>query len=794
MKKLLLSVLCLTLSLSALFLVSGCGNAKPKPENKLSFKTLSVGKKNTDGNVSVYGKVPNAQKTYSFIDEIKTEDAARFVVSTDVYGMHTVVTKTIPLTEGDNKIFVIELNGEDVKSIYEVTIRRRPMYSVVFDTNGGTILDSRQIEEGTVITAPETTKAGYTFIEWDYDFTQPITQNTTIKATWSANTNTPYKVEYYKENLEDDNYTLCETSDLQGVSGAIASAEQKAYEHFTFNENKSVPSGTIAGDGSLILKMYYKRNVYVIFNANSAYGEITNAATIKYGSFIKGLATEYLGCEFIGWFNGETLLSSAKRYEFTAECNVYAKFKAKDEMSVFNFKSSTTACEITALQDKTATSVVIPDCVTSIGDKAFYNCDKLTSVTIPDGVTSIGYMSFYNCSGLTSVTISDSVTSIGDSAFSYCSRLTSITIPDSVTSIGNSAFSSCGRLASVTIGNGVTSIGNSAFYGCSGLASVTIGNGVTSIGNSAFYGCSGLTSVTIPDGVTCIGGFAFYGCSGLTSVTIPDSVTSIGDYAFSDCRGFTSITIPRNVTSIGDYAFSDCRGLTSITIPRNVTSIGDQAFSGCSGLTSVTIPRNVTSIGSGAFSSCSKLTNIEVANGNNKYHSQNNCVIETATRILIAGCNNSVIPSDGSVTAIGTNAFSGCSFTTITIPDSITSIGDFAFSHCSGLTNVTIGNGVTSIGNSAFSYCSRLTSITIPDSVTSIGNSAFSSCGRLASVTIGNGVTSIGDKAFSGCSGLTSITFNGTKEQWRAIILDRGWNNGVPASVVHCTDGDISIK
>ena len=742
MKKLLLSVLCLTLSLSALFLVSGCGNVKPKPENKLSFKTLTV---NGD---KVYGKVSNDTESFSFIKEIETVGLTKFIVSLDIYGSQQVTTKTIPLDIGDNKAYVIETIDGEPETVYEVIVRRKPMYSVVFDTNGGTILDSRQIEEGTVITAPETTKAGYTLIEWDYDFTQPITQNTTIKATWSANTNTPYKVEYYKENLEDDKYTLCETSDLQGVSGAIASAEQKAYEHFTFDENESVPSGSIAGDGSLILKMYYKRNVYVIFNANSAYGEITNAATIKYGSFIKGLATEYLGCEFIGWFNGETLLSSAKRYEFTAECNVYAKFKAKDEMSGFNFKSSTTTCEITAPKDKTATSVVIPDCVTSIGDKAFYNCDKLTSVTIPDGVTSIGYMTFYNCSGLTSVTIPDSVTSIGDSAFSYCSRLTSITIPDSVTSIGNSAFSSCGRLASVTIGNGVTSIGNSAFYGCSGLASVTIGNGVTSIGNSAFYGCSGLTSVTIPDGVTCIGGFAFYGCSGLTSVTIP-----------------------RSVTSIGDYAFSDCRGLTSITIPRNVTSIGDQAFSGCSGLTSVTIPRNVTSIGSGAFSSCSKLTNVEVANGNNKYHSQNNCVIETATRILIVGCNHSVIPSDGSVTAIGTNAFSGCSFTTITISDSITSIGDFAFSHCSGLTNVTIGNGVTSIGNSA-----------------------FSSCGRLASVTIGNGVTSIGDKAFSGCSGLTSITFNGTKEQWRAIIFDLGWNNGVPASVAHCTDGDISIK
>ena len=771
-----------------------------KLESKMTFKTLTVGEKNTDGNVSVYGKVPNAQKTYSFIDEIKTEGVARFVVSTDVYGMHTVVTKTIPLSEGDNKIFVIELNGEDVKSIYEVTIRRRPVYSVVFDTNGGTILDSRQIEEGTVITAPETTKAGYTFIEWDYDFTQPITQNTTIKATWSTNTNTPYKVEYYKENIEDDNYTLCETSDLQGVSDAIASAEQKAYEHFTFDENESVPSGAIAGDGSLILKMYYKRNVYAISNANSAYGEITSAATIKYGSPIKGLATEYLGCEFIGWFNGETLLSSAKRYEFTAECDVYAKFKAKDEMSDFNFKSSTTACEIMSLKDKNAASVVIPDCVTSIGEKAFYNCDKLTSVTIPDSVTSIGSNVFNHYRELTSIYISDLAAwckivgldnlmglSLNNNLYLNGKLITDLIIPNGVTSIGDSAFERCSGLTSVTIPNSVTSIGWGAFNYCGGLTNITIPDSVTFIGYFAFDNCVNLryneydnayylgnennphfalmkaknTNIdfcSINVNTKIISSNAFGDCGNLTNILIPDSITSIGDYAFENCSGLASVTIPDSVTSIGGGAFGGCSGLTSITIPDSVTSIDGGAFRGCSGLTSITIPRNVTSIGGGVFRGCSKLMNVEVANGNSNYHSQNNCIIETATRILIAGCNNSVIPNDGSVTAIGTAAFSGCSFTTITIPDSITSIGNSAFSHCSELTSITIPDSVTFIDDGAFWNCSELTSITIPYGITSIGYGTFWDCSGLTSVTIPDSVTSIGDYAFEGCSSLTSVT------------------------------------
>ena len=285
--------------------------------------------------------------------------------------------------------------------------------------------------------------------------------------------------------------------------------------------------------------------------------------------------------------------------------------------------------------------------VTSIGEKAFYECRSLTSVTIPNSVTSIGEGAFLGCSGLTSVTIPNSVTSIGKSAFYWCSGLTSITIPNSVTSIGNSAFSDCSGLTSVTIPNSVTSIGEDAFFSCSKLTSVhitdlaawcniafvsgssnplyyahhlylngeeikdlVIPSSVTSIGKSAFNGCSGLTSVTIPNSVTSIGTDAFYNCSGLTSVIIPNSVTSISSDAFLGCSGLTSVTIPNSVTRIGNYAFAYCSGLTSVTIPNSVTSIGSNAFYYCSGLTSVTIGSGTKSIGYYAFGECPELTDV----------------------------------------------------------------------------------------------------------------------------------------------------------------------------------------
>jgi len=180
---------------------------------------------------------------------------------------------------------------------------------------------------------------------------------------------------------------------------------------------------------------------------------------------------------------------------------------------------------------------------------------------------------------LQSVLVGDCVITIGNYAFSGCSSITSVTIPDSVTSIGNSVFNRCSGLTSVTIGSGVTSIGMNAFNRCTSLTSINIPSGVTSIGDSAFYNCSGLTSITIPDSVTSIGIYTFYGCQGLTSVTIGSGVTSIGVGAFSYCRSLTSVTIPDSVTSISGSAFYNCTGLTSVNVNATTPpTLGSSAF------------------------------------------------------------------------------------------------------------------------------------------------------------------------------------------------------------------------
>lgn len=216
----------------------------------------------------------------------------------------------------------------------------------------------------------------------------------------------------------------------------------------------------------------------------------------------------------------------------------------------------------------------------------------------------------------------------------------------------------------------------------------------------------------------------------------------------------------------GKVTITDCADTAagSLTIPATiagypVTTIATSAFADCTGLTAITVGANVTSVGTGAFSGCTGLASISVAEGNAVYHSAGNCLVETSSKTLVAGCKASVIPADGSVTAIGNLAFYKCgTLTAITIPDNIVSIGASAFEGCTQLADVTIGSGVTAIGNSAFLNCTALTDVIIPDSVITMGVYAFSGCTKLTSVVIGNQVATISNSAFSGCTELADVT------------------------------------
>ena len=112
------------------------------------------------------------------------------------------------------------------------------------------------------------------------------------------------------------------------------------------------------------------------------------------------------------------------------------------------------------------TKLILPDTITSIGEKAFMNCKELVEVTLPRGISELSDYIFAGCKNLKLIVSPDGITSIGKGAFSNCSNLVAVTLSNNLKSIGDEAFFSCISLPNIFIPRSVTSIGYDAFYDC----------------------------------------------------------------------------------------------------------------------------------------------------------------------------------------------------------------------------------------------------------------------------------------------------------------------------------------
>ncbi len=272
--------------------------------------------------------------------------------------------------------------------------------------------------------------------------------------------------------------------------------------------------------------------------------------------------------------------------------------------------------------------VVVKKGITSIGNGAFLGLPWLEEVEIPASVTSIGTRAFWECNSLKKITVNASnanYKSVGGVLF---------------TKDGKELVSYCPGLAdsSYTVPDGVRVIHPSAFYGAETLKEVRLPAGLEEIGFWAF-GNTGLTYAEIPEGVRTIEYCAFCGCGNMGWAVLPASLTAVGDNAFAGCRlGYVEYTgteaqwkklgicegtnpellganvvfatgetrtlnLPEKLEQIGESAFENGT-FTHVYLGDKVTAIGSKAFAGCGTLKLIRIPASCTDIAEDAFSGC----------------------------------------------------------------------------------------------------------------------------------------------------------------------------------------------
>ena len=258
-------------------------------------------------------------------------------------------------------------------------------YTITFNANGHwTAPEAITQAYKTTVTVPaEPEVAGYTFGGWyteaecenEYEFTTMPLNGKVLYAKWTANTNTVYKVEYYQQNIENDEYSFVETWIQYGTSDTKWIAIEKSYVGFTFsweNEN-TVTSWNIAWNWSLVLKMYYDRNSYDVSYSYTNNQIIADAPSLpstvsyKYGAEVDvAVLPSLVGYTFSDSWNAEWIVVNegkfimpANEVEFTgtwtANTNTAYKIEHYKEKLDWTYEKVETE-EKTGKTDTTATA------------------------------------------------------------------------------------------------------------------------------------------------------------------------------------------------------------------------------------------------------------------------------------------------------------------------------------------------------------------------------------------------------------------------------------------------------
>lgn len=675
-------------------------------------------------------------------------------------------------------------------------------YTVTFQSNGGTAVESYVLAEGETVEKPaDPTKALFTFGGWysdeactqAYTFGQAMPANDfTLYALWNAQASS--RVEY------DSMGGTSVPASVGTVGSAITAPQDPTYEGYRFGGWYTDRECTKL----FAFTVFPAENVtlYARWDKDPSYAYITyvgNDRTLGVQPVKKGetvAAPQFFGADIVAsdWYTDANLTRAYTFGAASADVTLYASYYTRG----LEFSGST----VTQYNGESA-NVVVPNRVNGtpiaqIGSRAFAEKDNVITVDLPAGIGVVGAAAFYRCRYLTSVNLSNRAVQLGANAFFGCTRLVSY--------------------GDIT---GVRAIPEGLFLGCEKLTAITLSSSATSVGAQAFADCALLKEMTIPDGVTAVGDGLFDGCVSLEKVALPASLATFGTDVFRGCGKLTSLSLAATNANFklidgglyrgGNELLFYAGGAEEYRLPEGVRKIAAGAFDSNSTVKSIVIGNASADLACGAFSGIKSLESLSVpvlgGTGCLAYYFGASAQETAAYSAYIPASLRSVTLT-GSPTSVSDYAFIGAvGLEEVKGLENVTSVGDYAFAY-SGLCTFDVSARLTEIGNNAFAGCSSLTefrmsgsstafsvhdgclyngagtkllfvpsaktTVSFPSTVTEIATAAFADS-AIETVAVPDTVTFIDYAAFRGCGSVRELTVpfigNGKDVTYMAYIF-----------------------
>ena len=217
--------------------------------------------------------------------------------------------------------YIITIAGDFESASDEIIAQVEKCYQVSYDLLGGTFepgitvgISYSPLSDYSLISESDVSKPGYDFSGWYFntDFSgEAVTKiekgsigNKTVYAKWTARTDIPYCVNYYLQNLEDDEFTLDEelSALLSGTINTYTEVTAQVIPGF-----KAAPYNDvlITADGNAKVDLYYYRNVVTLFFdliCGTTQTALTDNCLVgKYGASLTLENPTRTGYTFIGW-------------------------------------------------------------------------------------------------------------------------------------------------------------------------------------------------------------------------------------------------------------------------------------------------------------------------------------------------------------------------------------------------------------------------------------------------------------------------------------------------------------